>query len=197
MHKIIVVLLLFVAISNVSAQYQMDITANYNLPTSSDFSKNYKPGLGASADIFYVFKESGFSASLLFGFNSFRATSPFEQTLKDNNTTNFEYKYQINYYTFPLILSANYMFFYKKKFHLISSFGVGGNFMELKQKQIGQITSDTQKDYFNEWAIYPSIGISYEFMKDVSVLIKSGYHLTFGSREISYVNVRIGILYKI
>ena len=198
MSKIILTVSLFiVGVLNLSAQYQMDITGNYNLPNSTEFKNQYNTGFGASADIHYFFKESSFSVSLLLGFNSFRGSNEFEQALKDSNITVFEYDYQINYYTFPVMVSANYTFFYDKKFHLIPSVGLGGNFMEMKKKQMGKYTSDTKKEYFNEFAIYPGLGVSYEIVEDVSFLVKSGYNVTFGSESISYIDVKIGIIYKI
>ena len=198
MYKFIITITVILAsIFNISAQYQMDITGNYNVPMSSEFKDNYNNGFGVTADIHYFFKESGFSVSLLFGFNSFRGSNKFEQALKDSNKTIFEYDYQINYYTFPLYVSANYTLFSDKKFHVIPSISLGGNFMEQKKKQIGQYTSDTEKEYFNEFGVYPNLGLSYEIVEDVSFLIKSGYNATFGSKSISYIDVKIGIIYKI
>lgn len=198
MYKFIfTVTVLIVSAFSLSAQYQMDITGNYSIPSSTEFKTNYNNGFGVTADIHYFFKESNFSVSVLFGFNSFRGSNEFEQALKDSNKTIFEYDYQINYYTFPVMVSANYTFFYDKKFHVIPALGLGGNFMEMKKKQIGKYTSDTEKEYFNEFAIYPSLGFSYEIIDDVSFLLKSGYNMTLGSESISYIDIKIGIIYKI
>jgi hypothetical protein len=175
----------------------MDITADYNIPQSTDFADKFQNGIGVSANINYFYKETGFSGSLLFGFNSFRAKSSFEEEFKNNNTTLFEYKYELNYYTFPLMLAANYTFFNKKKFNITLSFGAGGNFMEYKQKQIGEYTSDTEKNYFNEFAIYPNLGFSYYVTKDIAILLKSGYNMTFGDQNISYIDFKFGVTYKI
>lgn len=198
MYKIHAIILLFL-ISSVSllAQFKMDITANYSIPQSTDFANNFQNGLGMSGEVYYFFNETGMSGSVLFGFNSFRAKNSFEEDFKNINTTIFEYSYELNYYTFPVMLSANYTFFHKKKFNTIVSFAFGGNFMEYKKKQIGQYTSDTRKEYFNEFAIYPNLGLSYEFTTDIAVLFKGGYNATFGEQQITYFDVRIGISYNI
>ncbi len=198
MYKIITIIFLVIfSITNSFSQFKMDITANYSLPQSTDFANNFQNGIGFTAEIHYFYKETGYSGSLLFGFNSFRAKNSYEEELKKTNTTIFEYDYELNYYTFPVMLSANYTFFNKKKFNVILSFGIGGNFIEYKQKQIGQYTSDTRKEYFNEFAIYPNMGFSYKFTKDMSVLLKGGYNMTFGDQKLTYVDIRIGIAYNI
>jgi len=189
--------LLISSVVTIKAQYQMDISGSYNIPNSTDFKNNFQNGLGVTADIHYFFKETGFSTSITFGFNSFRATNEFEKKLKEDNTTILEYDYQINYYTFPLMLSANYTFLREKKFNVIASFGLGGNFMEEKKKQMGEYTSDTEKEYFNEFAIYPNLGISYAVADDISILLKSGYNSTFGDKNLSYIDITLGVIYKI
>jgi len=193
----IVIIIVMYSTMNIQAQYQMDILGSYNIPNSTDFKNNFQNGLGVTADIHYFFKKTGFSSSLTFGFSSFRATNNFEKKLKEENTTIFEYDYQINYYTFPLMVSANYTFFREKKFNAIASFGLGGNFMEQKKKQMGEYTSDTEKEYFNEFAIYPNLGISYAVAKDISIILKSGYNATFGTKELSYIDIKLGVIYKI
>ncbi len=198
MYKIFIITTVFVlSITNSFSQFKMDITANYSLPQSTDFSKNYQNGIGVISEIYYFYKETGLSGGILFGFNSFRAKNSFEEEFKNTNTTIFDYDYEINYYTFPLMLSANYTFFHKKKFNVILSFAFGGNFMEQKQKQIGEYTSDTRKEYYNEFGIYPNIGLSYMFAKDMSVLLKSGYNITYGEQKLTYIGIRLGIAYNI
>lgn len=198
MGKIITIILLVIFTSTYSfSQFKLDITANYSLPQSTEFANNFQNGIGASFDIHYFYKETGFSGSLLFGFNSFKAENSFEEEFKNTNTTILEYDYELTYYTFPLMLSANYTFFHDKKFNAILSFGFGGNFMEYKKKQIGEYTSDTEKEFFNEFAIYPNMGVSYRFVEDISFLLKGGYNATFGEQSLTYFDVRLGIIYNI
>jgi len=180
-----------------SAQYRMSMTANYNLPQSTDFKADFKDGWGGSGEIYYFFKESGFSVSLLFGLNGYRGTPETETALKDSNATVNDFNYKINYYNFPLFLSANYTLFYENKFNIHMGLGFGAIFMEHKEKQIGKYTSSTRSSKFNEFAIYPSLGVSYEFMKDISFLLKGGYNMTFGEKQLQYIDINAGIIYKI
>ncbi len=198
MQKFIVLFFLLFGASQYSyAQYQMSITGNYNLPQSDDFKNNFKNGLGGTGELFYFFKESGFSASLKFGLSGFRGTEETEAALQDSNATVNDYSYKINYYNFPLFLSANYTFFHRKKFNIHLGLGLGGIFMEHKEKQIGKYTSSTRSKEYNEFAIYPSLGISYELAKDISLLIKGGYNMTLGERQLKYIELNTGIIYKI
>ena len=198
MYKLITIISVVIFSTTYSfSQFKMDITTNYSLPQSTDFVNNFQNGIGFTAEIHHFYKETGISGSILFGFNSFRAKNSFEEEYKNTNTTIFEYDYELNYYTFPVMLSANYTFFHEKKFNAILSFGFGGNFMEYKKKQIGEYTSDTKKEYYNEFAIYPNMGFSYLFAKDMSVLLKGGYNMTFGDQNIAYIDFRIGIAYNI
>ena len=176
----------------------MEITASYNMPQSSTLKHQFKNGYGTSAEIHYFFKESGFNASVLFGFHSYRAQQDYELEFEEQNgETIFDYKYQINYYTFPLMLSLNYTFFKEKKFNAMLQFAFGSEYMERKVKQIGKYSSDTNKDKYLELGIYPNIGVSYEIYRDVSLLLKGGYHKTFGDENISYVDIKAGVIYKI
>jgi len=197
MKVLIIIILTVINVSVLFSQIKMDITLNYNLPQSTEFKNNFQNGEGIVAEIHHFYKNTGFSGSVLFGFNSFRAKNSFEEEFKNTNTTIFDYNYELNYYTFPLILSANYTFFHDKKFNAIISFGFGGNFMEFKKKQIGEYTSDTEKEYFNELAIYPNIGLSYMFVNDISILVKGGYNATYGKQKLTYVDIRLGIAYNI
>ncbi len=195
--QIIIFILLVISSIQASAQYRMSITTNYNLPQSTDFKSDFKNGWGGSGELYYFIKETGFSASLLFGLNGYRGTPETEQALKDSNSTINDYNYKINHYNFPLFVSANYTFFYRNKFNVILGLGFGGIFMEHKEKQIGKYTSSTRSNKYNEFAIYPSIGISYEFMRDISFLIKGGYNMSFGDKQIQYIDINAGIIYKI
>jgi len=198
MHKQFIILIsLIISSLYASSQYRMSMTANYNLPQSTDFKTDFKKGWGGSGEIYYFFKESGFSASLLFGLNGYRGTPETEAALKDSNITVNEFSYKINYYNFPLFLSANYTLFYEKKFNIHIGLGFGAIFMEQKEKQVGTYTSSTRSSKFNEFAIHPSLGVSYEFMKDISFLIKGGYNMTLGEKQLQYIDINAGIIYKI
>jgi len=190
-------LLLVLGTSTLFAQYSMELSANYHIPISSEFSNQFKNGYGGNMEIIYQFKESGFSASILFGLNGFRAQKKYEETLAENNPTIFDYEYQINYFSFPLMTNLNYIFFKNKEFHLITGMGVGMEFMELKEKQFGKYTSDYRKEKFNEFAIYPQIGFSYNLTKDIAIITKGGYHQTFGKKSLSYLDIKLGVIYKI
>jgi len=179
------------------AQFKMDICAVYNIPNSKGFSHNFQNGYGGAAEIHYFIKDSGFSTSLLFGISGFRATKEYEQELEDGNPTVFEYDYQINYYTFPLLLSANYTFLREKKFNAILGIGFGGNFMEEKHKQIGEYTSDTEKTHYNEFAVYPKLGFSFAVANDLAIIAKAGYNITFGKNEIQYFDINFGLIYDL
>jgi hypothetical protein len=188
-----------VLLSSISAfaQYQMDISIGYNIPASNNFSENFNNGFGATSEFSYFFNNSNFSASLLIGINSFRANEQYEQDLEDSNPTIFDYEYQIHYHTFPLLLAGNYTFFNAKKFNFRLGMGVGMQFMELKKKLIGNYVSDTHIDNFNEFAIYPNLGLSYQLADNIDIILKSGYNATFGEIGISYIDFKIGIKYDI
>jgi len=197
LKQLIILTLLITSSIYASAQYRMSMTANYNIPQSTNFKANFKNGWGGSGELYYFFKESGFSASIIFGLNGYRGTSETEAALRDSNATINNFSYKINYYNFPLLLSANYTLFHENKFNIHLGLGFGGIFMEYKEKQIGKHTSSTRSSKFNEFAIYPSMGLSYEFMKDISFLIKGGYNMTFGEKQIQYIDINAGIIYKI
>ncbi|OYT16902.1 MAG: hypothetical protein B7C24_05370 [Bacteroidetes bacterium 4572_77] len=198
-HQLAFILMLLTLSSlNTQAQYSMEITANYNLPQSSSFKSQFNKGIGASAEIHYFFNDSGLNASILFGLNSFSAKTAYKQEIKEENgPTEFEYEYQAHYYTFPLMLSLNYTFFQKEKYNFLVQFAFGSEYMERKIKQIGEFTSDTEKTKYLELGIYPSIGVSYEIMKDVSLLFKGGYNKTFGDENLSFIDIKAGVIYKI
>ena len=179
------------------AQYSMEITANYNIPSSTEFNEQFKNGLGGNMEIIYNFTESGFGASILFGLNGFRAEKGYEEELANNNPTIFTYEYKINYYSFPLLLQGKYTFMKEKDFNILAGMGLGMEFMEVKEKQYGKYTSDYRKEKFNEFAIYPNIGLSYKVASDIAIAVKSGYHQTFGKKSLSYIDIKLGLIYKI
>lgn len=189
--------LLLVFTISIFGQYSMEITASYNLPTSSNFSEHFNNGYGGNMEIIYDFEKSGLGISLLFGLNGFGAKSSYERTLADNNSTIFNYDYKITYYSFPLMAHTKYTFFREKAFQIIGGLGLGMEFMEQKEKQIGEFTSDYEKQKFNEFAIYPNVGLSYNLVKGIRAVLKSGYHQTFGKKSLSYIDLRLGIIYKI
>ncbi len=184
------------AINTAQAQYKMSITANYNIPISSDFSDNFQNGYGANAEIHYFLKETGFSGSLLFGLNSFRGTDDYEKSLLDPNLF-YTHEYTANNYVFPVLVKGNYTFFRKNKFNVIGGIGVGVLFMEEKIKQTTEHTSETEKEKFNELGLYPSLGISYAVTPQVAVIINSGFNMSFGDKKIQYIDIRTGLIYKI
>jgi hypothetical protein len=194
--KITIILLLFSSIS-VFAQLKMDMSAFYNIPTSTSFNEKFQNGFGGTAELFYLINDTGFSASFLVGMNVFRATKEYEQELEDSNPTLFEYDYRIDYFTFPVLLGANYTLFHEKKFNIKLGFGAGVQFMELKKKLIGKYVSDTHKDNFNEFAIYPNLGISYKINDTMDISLKGGYNQTFGELGLSYLNFGLGLQYEI
>jgi len=194
--KITIILLLLSTIS-VFAQLKMDINAAYNIPISSSFSDKFNNGFGGSAELFYSINDSGFSVSFYGGMNMFRATKEYEQELEDSNPTLFEYDYRIDFFTFPVLLGANYTLFHEKKFNLRLGLGAGVQFMELKKKLMGKYVSDTHKDNFNEFAIYPNIGVSYKINDTMDISIKGGYSQTFGELGLSYLNFGLGLQYEI
>jgi hypothetical protein len=194
--KITIILLLFSSIS-VFAQLKMDMSAFYNIPISTSFNEKFQNGYGGTAELFYLINDTGFSASFLVGMNVFRATKEYEQELEDSNPTLFEYDYRIDYFTFPVLLGANYTLFHEKKFNIKLGFGAGVQFMELKKKLIGKYVSDTHKDNFNEFAIYPNLGISYKINDTMDISLKGGYNQTFGELGLSYLNFGLGLQYEI
>ena len=189
-------LFLITTIFSANAQYKMEISANYNIPISTDFSNNFQNGWGGRGEIHYFFKETGFSASVLFGLDGFRANKKVEDALIDT-TLIFDYEYEVHSFNFPLFAKANYTFFHEQKFNIIVGVGIGGLFMEYKAKQIGKYTSDTEINYFNEFGIYPSLGISYKLSDDVSFTISSGLNMSFGDRSIKYLDIKSGLIYSI
>lgn len=193
----ITTLILLFSVISVFAQLKMDVSASYNMPYSTDAKESLDNGYGVSSEVFYYFDNSGFSTSILFGFTSFRANKEYEQKLEDNNPTIFTYDYEIHYTTFPLLLTANYTFFNKDKFNIRMGVGAGVQFMELKKKLIGKYVSDTHKDTFNEFAIYPNIGLNYRIVEGIAISVKGGYHKTFGDASIEYIDCRVGVQYDI
>ncbi|MCK5847023.1 MAG: TonB-dependent receptor [Bacteroidales bacterium] len=192
-------LILFILTSTIfiaNAQYKMDISVNYNIPQSDNFSNDFKNGWGASGEVHYFFKESGFSASVLFGLQGFRANKSVEDELIDTSLI-FDYDYQVHYFSFPLFIRANYTFFQKSDFNIMLGFGIGGVFMEHKEKQIGKHTSDTNIDKFNEFGIYPSLGLSYKISSDISIIISSGLNITLGEKKVRYIDIKTGLIYTI
>ena len=197
-NKILILFIITVFLSiQTQGQTKIFISGNYNIGTSHLLKDNFKNGYGATAEIHHFFNETGFSASLLFGLNSFRATSDFEQELENNNPTLFDYDYQIHYNNFPIFVSGHYTFFNKKKFNIMTGIGAGVNFIEYKRKQIGDITSDTEKDHYTEFAIYPSLGISYKIFSDISIMAKGSLNKSFGDQKIEYYSLSLGLIYNI
>ncbi len=198
MRKIHLTLIsLLISSASLLAQYKMEISASYNVPSSSEFSNEFKNGFGATGEIFYFFEDSDFSTSIILGVNSFRGTEESEQALKEENPTLFEYDYEIHYNTFPVLLSANYTFMSEKKFNIMLGFGAGIQFMEHKKKLIGKYTSDTQKETSNEFAIKPSLVLSYAITKGIAISVKGSYNNTMGQTYISYYSFNLGMLYNI
>ena len=193
----ITIILILISSMSVFAQIKMDISANYNLPSSTSFNGKFQNGYGGTAELFYFLNDSSLSISFIGGINIFRATKEYEQELEDSNPTLFEYDYRIDYYTFPVLLGANYTLFREKKINLRLGLGAGVQFMELKKKLIGKYVSDTHQEYFNEFAIYPNIGISYEISEAIDISLKGGYNQTFGELSLSYLNFGLGLQYEI
>lgn len=197
-HKIVFSLLVSMLMSvSLFAQWDMNISANYSLPLSTEFSKNYQNGYGGDMEISYQFKESGFGMGIHFGLVGFRANKAYEQELVDANHTIFVYDYKINLYSFPLLAHARYTFFRDDNFHIIPDIGIGIEFMEKREKQIGKHTSDYNKHYSNEFTINPNISVSYNMVDDVAAILKVGYHQTLGMYELSYVDINLGVIYKL
>lgn len=190
------VLLIFTSIA-LFGQYSMEITASYNIPTSSDFKNGFQNGYGGNMEVIYDFEDSGLGVSVLFGLHGFGAKISYEEELAEANSTLFNYDYKISYYSFPLMLQAKYSFFKEKDFQLIGGLGLGMEFMEQKEKQMGVYTSDYRKEKFNEFAVYPNVGLSYKLAEGINGVLKSGFHQTFGKKSLSYIDLRLGIIYKI
>ncbi len=198
MQKIkITFLLVFFSSISAFAQLKMDVSGNYNLPFSTNFGDKFENGYGGSGEIFYYINNTGFSASFLFGINTFRATSEYEQELEESNPTIFDYDYRIDFFSIPVLLGINYTMFHEERFNLRLGVDAGIQFMELKKKLIGKYVSDTHIDNYNEFAIYPNIGVSYEISDSIDLSLKSGYNQTFGDLGISYFDFRLGIQYEI
>ena len=198
MQKIYISIIVLL-ISSISAwgQLKIDISASYSIPNSSNFNEKFNNGFGGTAELFYFIKDSGFSGSLLLGIATYRATGEYEQELKESNPTLFEYEYRIDYFSFPVLLAANYTLFKEKKFNLRLGLGGGIQFMELKKKLIGKYVSDTHKDNFNEFVVYPNIGASFRINQTMDLSLKGGYSKTFGEVSISYIDFRLGLQYDI
>ena len=194
--KITIILILFSSIS-AFAQLKMDISASYNLPYSTNFGDNFNNGYGGTGEFFYYINETGFSTSFLIGINTFRATSEYEQELADSNPTLFDYDYRIDFFAFPVLIGANYTMFHEENFNLRLGVGAGVQFMELKKKLIGKYVSDTHKDSYNEFTIYPNIGVSYKINNTMDISLKGGYNQTFGDLGLSYFDFRLGLQYEI
>jgi len=192
----LIFILSIVFVYTAEAQYKMDVSATYNIPFSADFKNDFNNGYGVNAEFHYFIKKTGFSASLLVGLNGFRAKQAVEDALIDTSLI-FDYDYRVDYYVFPVFLKANYTFFMEKKFNIIVGMGIGGLFMEKKEKQTGEYTSDTNKEKFNEFGIYPSLGISYAVSPNISVILNSGFNMSFGKQELQYIDIRAGLIYEI
>jgi len=194
--KLTILLIVFSSMS-VFAQQKMDISGSYNLPISSSFSDKFQNGYGATGEYYHYIDSSGFSVSFLLGINVFRATKDYEQELEDSNPTLFNYDYRIDFFSFPVLVGANYTLFKEKKFNLRLGLGAGVQFMELKKKLIGKYVSDTHKDTYNEFVIYPNIGVSYKLNDSMDISLKGGYNQTFGDLGISTLDFRLGLQYEI
>jgi len=194
--KITLILLFFSSIS-VFAQMKMDISASYNIPNSTSFSEKFHNGYGGTGELFYFINDSDFSASIFLGMSVYHATDKYEQELEDSNPTLFEYDYKIDYFIFPIMLGGNYTFFNDKRFKIRLGANAGIQFMELKKKLVGKYLSDTHKDNFNEFVIYPNIGISFRIIENIDISLKGGFNKTFGETSISHMDLRIGLLYDI
>jgi len=198
MQKInLIVLIIILSTISSFGQYRINISTSYNIPSSSDFQEKFKNGYGVQGNISYAFNNSDFSASLLLGITSFRATTEYEKELKESNPTLFDYEYEIHYTTFPVMIGANYTFLKDKKLNINLGLNTGIQFMELKKKLIGDYVSDTHLDNFNEFAIYPSVGVSYMFKPNIGVTLKGGYNKTFGEVGLSYIDINLGLTYDI
>jgi len=187
---------LFMSVS-LFAQYSMEISADYGIPLSSEFSENYQNGYGGDMEITYQFKESAFGVGVQFGLVGYRAKKAYEKELAEANPTIFVYDYKINLYSFPLIVHAKYTFFRDGDFQVIPDLGIGVEFMEKKEKQIGTYTSDYNKHYSNEFTINPNLGVSYNMVDDIAAILKVGYHQTLGMYDLSHIDINLGIVYKL
>ena len=96
-----------------------------------------------------------------------------------------------------MIGHAKYIFFKEKDFRIIADMGIGVEFMEEKKKLVGEYTSDYSRHISNEFVLNPNLAVSYQIVDDIGVVLKTGYHHTLGMMEISYVNINIGVVYKL
>ncbi len=196
-HLIIILsILLSTIVGHAQSQLAMSFTGNYNI-ANQNLENHFKNGIGGSSELYYFFKKSSFAISLSFSINQFGATSSYlnEYKRKQENILNFSYS--INYYTIPVLLSVNYRFFKDKL--LQPSIGIGAGYFSLthKTKQRGEFTSDTQIKPYHEFGIYPHASLIFNLYDNIGLLFKTGYNLTLNDNNISYVDFRFGVIYKI
>jgi len=191
----LIVSVLFLSITAYT-QVSMSITGNYNIATF-DLQNNFQNGYGATAEIFYNFHDSPFMASLSFSTNSFRATSEYEAQMKEYQNDAVDLNYQIHTLVTPIHLAADYHFFREKKLQVLMGIGLGLNIVTDKVKQVGQYTSDYTKDIQYYFGVNPHFGLIYQFEKDLGVLLKTGCNRSLGGNNVSYADIRLGLIYKI
>jgi len=199
MKKAITVLLLIVVMYNSFAQSKlaMSFTGNYNLGLN-DLQDNFENGLGVNAEVYYYFNDSPFSISFSIGTNAFNATDEYEAAYTDAQQDRIpEFSYNIKQYSIPLLFSGNYRFFKSKKFQPAIGISLGLYSISNKFKQTSEHFSDTRLKTTNEFGVYPHLSFMYKIAKEMGIILKGGYNQTFGTKAISYADIRLGLIYKI
>jgi len=193
----IVLSVCFIGISGMSyAQWRMSIAGSYNF-TTFDLHDNFHNGFGAHAAAYYYFNEAPFTASVSFGVNKFNAHSEYENAIEQEQHLAIDFDYKVRTYSVPMFVGADFHLFREKRIQALVGIDLGVNAVTYKVKQIGNYTSDTEKDIQYQFGIYPHIGAVIRVADDMGILVKGGCNRTFGDRDISYADLRLGLVYKI
>ncbi len=175
----------------------MSFTGSYNI-ANEDLQSNFDNGFGGNVELYYFFKDSPLSISLGLSINQFIAKDNYLSTYKESQQNILDFTYSINYYTIPILASVDYRFFREKKFQPALGLSAGYYSLTHKIKQKGNLTSDTKITPFHKFGIYPHASFIYAFNNNMGVLLKAGYNMTFGDdNNVSYTDIRLGLIYKI
>ena len=183
--------------SMAQSQLAMSFTGSFNI-ANEDLKTNFDNGFGGNVELYYFFKDSPLSLSLSLSINQFVAKDEYLSTYKESQNNTLDFSYSIDYYTIPILASVNYRFFREKKFQ--PSLGISAGYYSLthKIKQKGNLTSDTNISPYHKFGVYPHASLIYAFSDNMGILLKAGYNVTLGGENnVSYTDLRLGLIYKI
>lgn len=158
---------------------------------------HYQNGFGIQAEIYYYDQRRSLIYSLSMDMQRFEAKTDYVEKYKEAQHNVFDFKYKITAYSIPILLNAQYRFFDKKKIQPSLGIGLGFYSYTDKYKQEGQYTSNTDLFTQNAFGMYPQARFVFQFHSDFGVQLKSGYHYIFTHEPLSYVDIHLGLIYKI